>query len=180
MLQRGAKMCALGFSCEHRKSIMTSNIFRSLFYVIANATHSQLAQQIKYLKVENEILRSKLPQRITVTRPERQRLLKFGAKLGKAIESLVSIVKPKTFMVWIREAKRGFRDLNKSVRRGRKRTSLSLCRLILKMARENSWGYTRIIGELKKLGIKPPSKNTVKRILKSRGFEPGPNRGEST
>jgi hypothetical protein len=48
------------------------------------------------------------------------------------------------------------------------------------MAGENQWGYTRIIGELKKLGIKPPSKNTVKKILKAAGFEPGPKRGEGT
>jgi hypothetical protein len=40
--------------------------------------------------------------------------------------------------------------------------------------------YTRIIGELKKLGIKPPSRNTVKKILKTAGFEPGPKRGEGT
>lgn len=71
---------------------MTSNIFRSLFYIIANATHNQLAQQIKYLKVENEILHTKLPKRVTISRQERQRLLKFGVKLGKAIDTLISIV----------------------------------------------------------------------------------------
>jgi len=48
------------------------------------------------------------------------------------------------------------------------------------MAKENAWGYTRIMGELKKLGIKPPSRNTVKKILKAAGFEPGPRRGEGT
>jgi putative transposase len=35
------------------------------------------------------------------------------------------------------------------------------------MVRENDWNYTRIMGELKKLGITPPSRNTVKNILKS-------------
>jgi putative transposase len=30
------------------------------------------------------------------------------------------------------------------------------------------------------LGIKPPSRNTVKKILKAAGFEPGPKRGEGT
>jgi hypothetical protein len=30
--------------------------------------------------------------------------------------------------------------------------------------------YTRIIGELKKLGIIPPSRNTIKRILKKSGW----------
>jgi putative transposase len=34
------------------------------------------------------------------------------------------------------------------------------------------------MGELKKLGIKPPSRNTVKAILRENGLEPGPKRGE--
>lgn len=46
--------------------------------ILANATHRELAAHIQYLKVENEILRSKLPKRITVTPAERARLLKFG------------------------------------------------------------------------------------------------------
>ena len=48
------------------------------------------------------------------------------------------------------------------------------------MARENDWGYTRILGEMKKLGVWSISKNTVKRILKDAGFDPGPKRGEGT
>ena len=36
------------------------------------------------------------------------------------------------------------------------------------------------MGELQKLGIKPPSKNTVKSILKGVGLDPGPQRGEGT
>jgi putative transposase len=49
-----------------------------------------------------------------------------------------------------------------------------------RLARENDWGYTRIMGEIMKLGITPPSRNTVKRILKQAGLEPGPKRGEGT
>jgi putative transposase len=36
------------------------------------------------------------------------------------------------------------------------------------------------LGELKKLGIQPPSRNTVKNILKSVGLDPGPQRGEAS
>lgn len=36
------------------------------------------------------------------------------------------------------------------------------------------------MGELKKLNIKPPSRNTVKNILKENGLEPGPKRGAGT
>ncbi|MEZ6073165.1 MAG: integrase core domain-containing protein [Pirellulales bacterium] len=52
--------------------------------------------------------------------------------------------------------------------------------MIVKLARENNWGYTRIMGELKMLGITPPSCNTVKNILKEHNLDPGPQRGEGT
>jgi hypothetical protein len=87
--------------------------FRSLLLVIAGSTQRELARQVRYLKVENEVLRSKLPARITITLKERPRLVKFGAKLGRALHQLMTIVTPGTFLRWIREDKRA----------GRKRTS---------------------------------------------------------
>lgn len=80
-----------------------ASIFQSLLFVIARATQRELARQVRYLKVENEVLRAKLPERITVAPKERQRLLKFGAKPGKAIHQIVTIVTPGTFLRWIRE-----------------------------------------------------------------------------
>lgn len=46
--------------------------------------------------------------------------------------------------------------MKKSVaKRGRPKTKEEIRELVLKMARENDSGYTRIMGELKKLGITP-------------------------
>ena len=95
------------------------SLFNSLLLVIAGATQRELARQVRYLKVENATLRSKLPARITVTPKERQRLLKFGAKLGKAIRQLVTIVAPDTFLRWIREDKRAKRKKTPPTKRGR-------------------------------------------------------------
>jgi hypothetical protein len=39
--------------------------------LLACATRQELARQVQYLKVENEILRSKLPKKLTVTPEER-------------------------------------------------------------------------------------------------------------
>jgi putative transposase len=144
-------------------------IFRSLLLVIAGATQRELARQIRYLKVENELLRSKLRARVTIAPRERQRLLKFGVKLGKAIRQLVTIVTPDTFLRWIRESKASRRADRRT--RGRPRTAEQIRRLILKMARENSWGYKRIVGELKKLGIRRVSHSTVRNILKAAGLD---------
>jgi len=154
------------------------NLYHRLLLLIAGSTQKELASQIRYLKIENEILRSKLPKRVPVTEKERNKLVKFGSKLGKALGDLVTIVHPDTLRRWIREA--GKRAKNKPAKVGRPRTQEEIRELIIKLARENDWGYTRILGELKKLGIKPPSRNTVKNILKENGLEPGPKRGAGT
>ncbi|MEX0655289.1 MAG: hypothetical protein WD534_04190 [Phycisphaeraceae bacterium] len=58
-------------------------LFHPLLKMIAHATYRDLAAQVQYLKIENEILRSKLPKRITVTPSERARLVKSGRKVGR-------------------------------------------------------------------------------------------------
>lgn len=156
------------------------SLFRSLLLVIAGSTQRELARQVRYLKVENEILRSKLPARITVTPKERQRLVKFGAKLGKALYELVTIVKPGTFLRWIREEKRAGKKPTKPAQRGRRRTAEDIRKLVVKLARENNWGYARIVGELKKLGIRSAKKSTVRNILKDAGLDPCPKRDGAT
>ena len=50
----------------------------------------------------------------------------------------------------------------------------------MRLAEENGWGYTRILGELKKLGIGNVCRSTVINILKEHGLEPGPQRGEGS
>jgi len=154
------------------------NVYQSLLLLIAGATQQELARHVRYLKVENEILRSKLPKRVTLTPKEKNRLAKFAAKLGSALNELATIAHPNTIRRWIREAAGG---VKKSVaKRGRPKTKEEIRELVLKLARENDWGYTRIMGELKKLGITPPSRNTIKNILKENGLDPGPKRGEGT
>ena len=157
-----------------------SSIFRSLLFVIAGASQRELARQVRYLKVENEVLRAKLPTRITITPKERQRLLKFGAKLGKAIHQIVTIVTPGTFLRWIREDKQAGRKRLPTAKRGRRRTAEQIRKLIIKLAKENSWGYTRIVGELRKLRIRSASKSTVRNILKEYGLDPCPKRSGTT
>jgi len=53
-------------------------------------------------------------------------------------------------------------------------------RLIVKLGRETGWGYTRILGELKKLGTCYVSRNTVRNVLREHGLDPGPRRGVGT
>jgi putative transposase len=150
------------------------SLFRSLLLVITGSTQRDLARQVRYLKVENEVLRCKLPARITITPKERQRLVKFGAKLGRALHQLVTIVTPGTFLRWIREEKRTGRKRTKPVRRGRPRTAEEIRRMIIRLLKENTWEYARIVGELKKLGLHSIKRSTVRNILKAAGLDPCP------
>jgi putative transposase len=168
------------FSIKAALSTMASfrNIYTSLMLVIAGSTQKELARQVSYLKAENGILRSRLPDRISLTQRERNRLVRFAQNLGSALNELASIVHPGTIRRWIRDASR-----KKSARQnkaGRPRTAEQIEQLILKLASQNGWGYTRILGELKKLGIESITRNTVKNILKRNGFDVGPRRGPGT
>jgi len=109
--------------------------------------------------------------------------VRLGRKLGsKVIHELVTIVSPKTFLRWIREAAQATAAKAIPTKRkpGRPRTPDEIRELVLKLARENLWGYTRILGELRKLGIRKISRQTVKNILKVAGVDPGPKRGEGS
>ena len=74
-----------------------AKLLHPFFFVIAYATDKQLARYLEYLKIENRILRNKLPKRITITQAERKELVKHGKPLGKAITDLITIVTPRTF-----------------------------------------------------------------------------------
>ena len=85
----------------YRKDATLSRFFHPLIIMLASMTRNELARNIQYLKAENEVLRGKLPKRITVTPSERQRLLKFGKAVGPAIKHLITIVSYRTFLRWL-------------------------------------------------------------------------------
>jgi putative transposase len=68
-----------------------------LLLLVARATEKDLVQMVEYLKVENRILRNKLPKRIEVTPAERAKLIQLGVRLGSAIKQVITIVHPRTF-----------------------------------------------------------------------------------
>ena len=78
-----------------------AKLLHPLFFLLAYATDKQLAKYLEYLKVENRILRNKLPKRITITLAERKQLIKHGKPLCKAIKDLITIVSPRTFARWM-------------------------------------------------------------------------------
>src|ERR1700689_3530030 len=63
----------------HLHQIAMRNIYRSLLLILVGATQKELARQVRYLTVENQLLRSKLPYRVTITNQQRNRLVRFGS-----------------------------------------------------------------------------------------------------
>ena len=86
------------------------------------------------------------------------------------------IVTPATLLTWHRElVKRKWTCRRRRV--GRPPLDREICRLIVQMAHENPrWGYVRIQGELRKLGIRVGA-SSIKRLLAREGFGPAPRRG---
>ena len=124
--------------------------------------------------MENKILRSRLGTEVHTRPEERQRLLEFGKALGRAIEELITIVSVSTFFRWCRDEKAGKKTPNP--KGGGQRKPREIGELVSEIAKVTGFGFTRIIGELRKIGIKGISRQTVRNILKEAGIQPGPDR----
>lgn len=155
-----------------------TQIFHPLLALIASATDSELAKYVVYLKEENKILRARIPGQIHTKQEERERLLKHGKPLGRAVEELITLVSPSTFYRWVREEKSGKPKTTNP--KGGQRKPKEIRELVIEIAKTTGFGYTRIIGELRKLGIKKISRQTIRNILKEEGIQPGPDRTSDT
>jgi len=115
-----------------------------------------LQEQVEYLKAENLILREKQgPKRVRLTDAERRKLATLGKALGrKGLATVATISSPETILRWYRELVAKKYDGSQQRGQGRPKTAADIAALIVKMASENSWGYTRIKGALKN-GIDP-------------------------
>jgi len=54
---------------------INGTVFQEFLTLLGKMVHGNLMRQIEYLKVENEILRGKLPKRVTATPAETSRPL---------------------------------------------------------------------------------------------------------
>ncbi len=153
-----------------------AKIFHPLLALIASAANNELVKYIEYLKEENKILRARIPGQIHTTKTERERLIKFGKAIGRAIEELITIVSPSTFYRWLRDGE-GPPTKNP---KGGQRKPREIRELVILIAKTTGFGLTRIVGELRKMGIKKISRQTVRNILKEEGMEPVPDRTSDT
>ena len=133
----------------------------ALFLLFQEAWSARRDAHIRFLKLQVEILQSRLSGNRVIPDPaERRRLLKIGVEMGHAIEHTLEVVSIKTYRRWLRQEQDGC-QVGKA---GRPRLTKSLRELIIRLARENiGWGARRILGELKKLAVKV-SRSSVRRV----------------
>ena len=76
----------------------------ALLVVLQEAWSARRDAQIRFLKLQVEILQSRLPGNRVIPDPtERRRLLKIGAELGHVVEHTLDILNIKTYRRWLRE-----------------------------------------------------------------------------
>ena len=158
-----------------------AKIIHPLLTLLASLSRQELGRQIAYLKAENQILRSKLPKRITLDNRERRTLVKHDKRLGAKIKEIMSIASYSTFRRWVRAMEDEPTTTSatkpakpKAKTDGRPRTDDEIRDTIIRIRKETGFGYTKLMQELRRLGVNL-SRQTVKNILVAAGIGPQPN-----
>jgi hypothetical protein len=127
-----------------------------LILVVAGWMNRQQQDVIDYLQEENRVLRQQLKgKRLRLSDDDRRRLAVKAKALGrKALQQVASIATPDTILRWYRKLVAAKYDGSKKRGPGRPRTASDIEELVVTMAKENpTWGYTRLRGALKKVGV---------------------------
>jgi putative transposase len=153
--------------CKMNSTISLLLVFLNQFFM---PRHNA---QLRLLKAQIAILRARIPtERIILSPAEKAELLRIGDECGHDIDGLMEVAKPATYKRWLAQMRVGrpFQAV------GRPRLTQEMQDVVTRIGSENLlWGYKRIAGELKKLGVYA-SANSVKRILHESGIHPSPER----
>ena len=137
--------------------------------------------EILILRQQLSILQRQIDKPIKPNRAEKLTLAVLSANLKKQtnrpanqFRSLIRIFQPETIFGWHRQlVKRKWTHPQKN-KVGRPPTKDKVKALVVRLALENNWGYGKIKGELRKLGIKL-SLTTIGNILRDKGITDHPD-----
>ncbi len=139
--------------------------------------------EILLLRHQLQVLQRQRPQPLRLTRWEKLTLAVLTAKLARittgprtALDQVLLLFKPETVLKWHRELVRRKWTVRRPHAGGRPATPADVEALLLRLARDNpGWGYSRIHGELTKLGY-IIGRSTVRDILQRHGVSPARER----
>lgn len=141
---------------------MINHPFRFLLFAVAGWMNRQQQEVIAYLQQENRVLREQLGgKRIRFNDSQRRRLA--GRKL---LKKWATIADPDTLLRGYRQLIARKYDGSKNRGTGRPHVMETIRKLVVKMAKENRWGYRRIRGAFREI-LKSPGVKTVKLPAKS-------------
>jgi len=150
-------------------------VVRNLFALVWLLGRPRRSKELEILVLRHELgILRRQSSRPKLTRADRALLASLSRSLPRPAWTVFSF-KPETLLRWHRQliARRWTYSHRSPGRPGLER---SLRELILRLAEENPhWGYKRIVGELKGLGI-PVSATSVRKVLLAAGLQPAPQR----
>jgi putative transposase len=152
---------------------------RNLFALVWLLARPRRSKELEILLLRHELVMLRRQARQPkLTRADRALLAALSRSLPRVAWAGFP-VKPETLLRWHRQfVVRRWTYAHRAP--GRPPLESSKHALILRLGRENPhWGYRRIVGELKGLGI-TVSATSVRKVLLEEGFQPAPQRGQSS
>ena len=154
---------------ENRSSV------RMLRLLTRGSEPDDAAREIEILVLRHQLHVLARGRRLPLQRRDRVLLAAASRLLGRGRWRSFP-VSAQTLLRWHRELVRRKWTYRGKRRMGRPRISGEAATLILRLAKENPrWGYSRIQGELRKLGV-VVSATAIRSLLKRHGIAPAPRR----
>jgi putative transposase len=154
-------------------------VVRNLFALVWLLGRPRRSKELEILVLRHELaIHRRQAARPKLTRADRALLAALSRSLPRTAWAGFP-VKPETLLRWHRQLiARRWTYSHRTP--GRPPLARSLREQILRLARENpNWGYKRIVGEIKGLGI-AVSATSVRKVLLEAGLQPAPQRTRSS
>jgi putative transposase len=173
---------ALLLSCSREGRLLWSLAYlvvRNLFALVWLLARPRRSNELEILVLRHELaMLRRQARQPKLTRADRTLLAALSRSLPR-VAWMGFPVKPETLLRWHRQlVARRWKYAQRAP--GRPPLEASLRTLILRLGHENPhWGYKRIVGELKGLGI-TVSATSVRKVLLEEGLQPAPKRSGSS
>jgi putative transposase len=156
-------------------SLLYFAVRRLLRLLTAGGDRADVAREIEILVLRHQLHVLSRGRRLPLRRRDRI-LLAAASRLLPRGRWPSFPVSPQTVLRWHRELVRRKWTYRSKRRPGRPRIATEVATLVLRLARENPrWGYLRIQGELKKIGVSV-SAAAICSLLRRHGLKPAPRR----